>query len=153
MNAIKSFAVVYCPNSEDMKYVGSVSDYIAGGMPDPVLMTEQEANDLVDELTKYVDEEQLGSTEMENKIAHDAFDAGEWGFKVEQDLTFDVQFDNDTMSNSKGFHSTYEECMEYIRANRGTSHNSYSYFADYKGGVVSIVCNETGETVYSEEVK
>ena len=27
------------------------------------------------------------------------------------------------------------------------------YFEDYKGGIVSIVCNETGEEVYSERVK
>jgi len=28
-----------------------------------------------------------------------------------------------------------------------------SYFADYKGGVVSVVCNETGEMIYEENVK
>lgn len=36
----------------------------------------------------------------------------------------------------------------------GNAHNgtNESYFADYKGGTVSIVCNETGETIYEEEV-
>lgn len=40
--------------------------------------------------------------------------------------------------------------MDYIRSYNGTSE---SYFADYKGDTVSIVCNETGETVYETVVK
>lgn len=46
--------------------------------------------------------------------------------------------------------ATIEYCREYIRQNNGTNE---SYFADYKGGMVSIVCNETGETIYEEEVR
>ena len=68
----------------------------------------------------------------------------------EETRTYDVQFDDDTASNRKGWHETYWECFWYIRHFNGTNE---SYFQDYKGGVVSIVCNETGETVYTEEVK
>jgi hypothetical protein len=34
--------------------------------------------------------------------------------------------------------------------NNGTDE---SYFADYKGGTVSVVCNETGEKVFETKVK
>ena len=64
--------------------------------------------------------------------------------------TYDVHFNDDYDSNNKGMTATLEECKDYIRYNNGTDH---SYFADYKGGIVSIVCNETGETVYEEVVK
>lgn len=59
-------------------------------------------------------------------------------------LTYDVVFNDDESSNSKGMASTIEDCREYILENNGTS---WSYFGDYKGGTVSIVCNETGEVV------
>ena len=62
--------------------------------------------------------------------------------------TYDVHFNNDTNSNNKGFSQSLEYCRGYIELYNGTDE---SYFADYKGGTVSIVCNETGETVYEEE--
>lgn len=64
--------------------------------------------------------------------------------------TYDVHFNDSENSNSKGFKLTFDECKAYIAANNGTDN---SYFADYKGGDVSIVCNETGETEYSEAIK
>lgn len=64
--------------------------------------------------------------------------------------TYDVHFDDDTDSSSKGWEDTYDECMEYIRHYNGTNE---SYFEDYKGGTVSIVCNETEETVYEEMIR
>lgn len=64
--------------------------------------------------------------------------------------TYDVHFNDNENSNSKGFSITIEECRNYINSNNGTNN---SYFKDYKGGSVSIVCNETGEEVHSEEVK
>ena len=64
--------------------------------------------------------------------------------------TYDIYFNDEYDSNNKGMKATLEECKGYIRYNNGTDH---SYFADYKGGTVSIVCNETGETVYEEEVR
>lgn len=64
--------------------------------------------------------------------------------------TYDVHFNDANDSNNKGFKESFEYCKDYIESYNGTDE---SYFADYKGGVVSIVCNETEEEVYSEEVK
>lgn len=64
--------------------------------------------------------------------------------------TFDVMFNDSSDSNSKGWSESYEYCLDYIKNYNGTNE---SYFADYKGGTVSIVCNETGEDVYDEEIK
>ena len=94
-------------------------------------MTEEEFDELFNELLNW-----------ENERAS-------W----DDNLTYDVVFNNDCNTNNKGFSSegaTYEYCRGYIESYNGTDE---SYFADYKGGVVSIVCNETGETVYEEEVR
>ena len=63
--------------------------------------------------------------------------------------TYDIYFNDSENSNNKGFEMSYDYCLNYIRENNGTNH---SYFADYKKGTVSIVCNETGETVFETEV-
>lgn len=65
-------------------------------------------------------------------------------------LTYDVHFNDENDSNSKGYKTDYDYCKEYIDRNNGTDNG---YFADYKGGTVSIVCNETGETVYEEDIR
>ena len=65
------------------------------------------------------------------------------------DYTYDVEFNNDENTNSKGWHCTYEECEDYIRQYNGTNE---SYFEDYKGGTVSIRCNETEEVVFETEI-
>jgi len=64
--------------------------------------------------------------------------------------TYDVHFNDNKDSNSKGFEMTIEDAKSYITRNNGTSE---SYFADFKGGIVSVVCNQNGETVYEEIVK
>ena len=64
--------------------------------------------------------------------------------------TYDVVFNDDYRSNNKGWKETLDYCIDYIKSNNGTDN---SYFADYKGGVVSIVCNETDETVFDKPVK
>ena len=74
------------------------------------------------------------------------------GIEVEWETTYDVVFQSDTDSNSKGFHSSIEDCKKYIEVNNG-SPSDYSYFSDYKGWMVQIVCNETGEVVYECEVR
>lgn len=66
------------------------------------------------------------------------------------DLTYDVHFNDSTDSNNKGFKHSFDYCKNYIEQNNGTKN---SYFEDYHGGIVSIVCNETEETVYEEEVR
>lgn len=69
--------------------------------------------------------------------------------KAMKTKTYNVVFNDETSSNDKGFEMSYDYCLNYIRENNGTNH---SYFADYKKGTVSIVCNETGETVFETEV-
>jgi hypothetical protein len=64
--------------------------------------------------------------------------------------TYNVHFDDVQDSNDKGMSVTMQEAIDYIQTWNGTNH---SYFEDYKGGIVSVVCNETGETVYEEEIR
>lgn len=64
--------------------------------------------------------------------------------------TYDVYFNDATGSNNKGFNESFDYCMSYIEDYNGTDE---SYFGDYKGGRVSIVRNETGEEIYSENVR
>lgn len=65
-------------------------------------------------------------------------------------LTYNVVFNDENNSNDKGFEQTLDYCKNYIATYNGTNE---SYFADYKGGIVQIVCNETEEVVYEEEVR
>ena len=60
--------------------------------------------------------------------------------------TYDVIFNDDNSSNRKGWHETFEYCKNYIESNNGTNN---SYFADYKGGHVSIYCNEIDQVVWT----
>jgi len=76
------------------------------------------------------------------------YDGGHFYAEIAQ--TYDVHFNSETDSNSKGFKETLDYCKDYIEANNGTNE---SYFEDYKNGIVSIVCNETGEEIYSELIK
>lgn len=77
-----------------------------------------------------------------------------WSYKIASRVydvycTYDIFFNNDTDSNSKGFAVSFDEAKEYIKQYNGTNE---SYFADYVGGTVSIVCNETGRIAYQEDV-
>ena len=89
-------------------------------------------------------EDSQGSLDDAIFIANDAY------AQLKDKRTYDVCFNNSENSNSKGWHESLEYCKEYIRENNGTNN---SYFADYKGGVVSIFCNETEEDVYTQVVK
>lgn len=65
-------------------------------------------------------------------------------------FSYNVHFNDSESSNDKGFEQTLDYCKHYIDTYNGTNE---SYFADYKkDGFVSIVCNETGETVYVTDV-
>lgn len=64
--------------------------------------------------------------------------------------TYDVFFNSENASNNKGFADPVLECVNYIDWYNGSNE---SYFKDYKGGLVSIVCNQTGEVVYEERIK
>lgn len=64
--------------------------------------------------------------------------------------TYQVHFNDDTRSDSAGVDfSSIEEAKAFIERYKGTS--SF-YFEDYKGGMVSIYCIETAETVYEESI-
>lgn len=63
--------------------------------------------------------------------------------------TFDIYFNDDNNSNNKGFSLSFQDAKAYIKRYNGTNE---SYFQDYKGGTVSIVCNETQEVVYDEAI-
>ena len=63
---------------------------------------------------------------------------------------YDVYFDDEYESNCKGWNVSSAECKDYIDAYNGTNE---SYFADYKGGTVSLYCSELDKTVYETEVK
>lgn len=83
-----------------------------------------------------------------DKLVEEFAPAAEYDYTIEE-LTYDVCFDDDMASDCKHFHSSIEECRDYIKWYNGTNE---SYFQDYKGGTVSIRCNETGETIYEEEI-
>lgn len=63
--------------------------------------------------------------------------------------TYDIVFNSNTSTMNKGFAYTQQECMDYIDSYNGTNE---SYFADFKGGSVSIFCNETEETVFETQI-
>ena len=63
--------------------------------------------------------------------------------------TFNVVFHDSENSNSKGFAITLEEAHNYIKTYNGTNE---SYFQDYKGGIVQIVCNETEEVEFETKI-
>ena len=65
-------------------------------------------------------------------------------------LTYDIHFDDENNSNNKGFNDSFQECKEYIEMENGTNN---SYFPDYKGGTVSIYCNELDRLVYETEIE
>jgi hypothetical protein len=64
--------------------------------------------------------------------------------------TYDVHFDDNDNSNSEGFEMTFQDAVSYITRHNGTNH---SYFADYKGGIISVVCNQNEKTVYQQKIK
>lgn len=63
--------------------------------------------------------------------------------------TYDVVFNDDQDSNNVGINGSYSECMAWIENNRG---DASSYFGDYKGGTVSVYCEELEEYVYTESI-
>lgn len=69
--------------------------------------------------------------------------------KEAEELTYDVHFNDSSNSNAKGFKETVDYCKNYIEARNGTQ---ASYFPDYVGGTVSVVCNKTGETVFETKI-
>lgn len=63
--------------------------------------------------------------------------------------TYDIVFQDSENSNNKGFQVSLEDAKDYIAQHNGTNE---SYFADYKGGMVQVVDNESGEVAFESEV-
>jgi hypothetical protein len=72
------------------------------------------------------------------------------GYFYAEKLTYDVVFDDDNSSDRKGFAESLSYCKDYIQLHNGTNE---SYFEDYKGGTVSVICKQTGDNEYAETVK
>ena len=64
--------------------------------------------------------------------------------------TYDVVFNDDQQSNSKGFRYSLKEAKSYVKTYNGSNE---SYFQDYKGGTVAIKCNEDGIFVFETKIK
>lgn len=71
-------------------------------------------------------------------------------FKKKVMKTYDVHFNGANGSDSKGFNGSFGYCKNYIETCNGTDE---PYSGDCKGGTVSVVCNETGEEVYPEDIR
>lgn len=150
---MKKYAIIYSIDGFETRYVGSILDYRDGGLTDPILMSKEEAENLLSELNDYVKNEFIGKTDYDNEQAHWTFERGIWGFKLDEfdiEETYDVVFNDDVGTNAKGMQATKEDAIYYVQHFNGTN---VSYFADYKGGVVQVVCNETGDVVYEEEIR
>lgn len=65
-------------------------------------------------------------------------------------LTYNVLFHNGIESDRKGFHTSFENCLIFIKNNNGSNKAG---FAEYHGGIVQIICNETGEKKFQTIVK
>lgn len=98
-------------------------------------------------IPEYVKEafEKEGCIADKNGIQIGNFETLNYGQETEE--TFDVIFDNDQNSNSKGWKQSFQFCMDYI-----DQAPSGSYFEDYKGGWVSIVSNTTGERIFGRTI-
>ena len=86
-NKIMKYAVVYFNEQGQDKYVGSLMDYKAGEFSaDPILMSDAEANELLEELDNYVRNEEFKNNDNADAALY-AYEQGRWGFYVE-DLDF-----------------------------------------------------------------
>ena len=63
--------------------------------------------------------------------------------------TYDIWFSDDDNSNNKGFRSSFAWCMDWVSIHSATRTGG---FEDYKGELVCITCNETGENRYTAEI-
>lgn len=61
-----------------------------------------------------------------------------------EELTYDVIFNDDSNSNSVGIHGSIDDCMSWIDSHDG---DLSTYFGDYSGGSVSIVSDNTSEVI------
>ena len=89
---MKNFAVVYNGYNDVSKYIGSLSDYKCNEMSsDPILMSEEDANALLEELDNYVRKEEFADCTDKDAALQSYFNS-EWGFQIE---VLDVDDDPD----------------------------------------------------------
>lgn len=62
--------------------------------------------------------------------------------------TYDVHFNDSDNSNNKGFKLSENACLDWIYNNKNTD----LYFNQYKGGIVSIVDNESGKIIIEQSI-
>ena len=80
---MKNFAVVYNGYNNVSKYIGSLSDYKCNEMSsDPILMSEEDANALLEELDNYVRKEEFADCTDKDAALQSYFNS-EWGFQIE----------------------------------------------------------------------
>lgn len=87
--------------------------------------------------------------DSEGRIVRLYYRVGETDINRALATDYNIIFNDDQDSSDKGFAQTLDYCRNYIKTYAGTNE---SYFADYKGGVVSIVNNKTGQIVESYSV-
>jgi len=76
-----------------------------------------------------------------------AFIGGQY-FEIKKQ-TYDIRFQSNDSSMNKGFRFSLEQAENYISIRNSTNN---SYFEDFKGGMVQIVCNETEEVIFETEI-
>jgi hypothetical protein len=120
-----------------------------------LLKLAQVANDYAMQTGYYQTTELLDIIEPDGNVTiftfgEDTASIGGQYFEIEvEKQTYDIHFQSNDSSMNKGFRFSLEQAANHISIHNGTNH---SYFQDFKGGLVQIVCNETEEVVYETEV-
>lgn len=102
-----------------------------------------------DEAHEFSTQQEAEQKAREIEKAFKAYDV-EVVCEVSKKETFDVVFNDGEKSDRKGWHETFSQCKDYIETYNGTDE---SYFADYKGGVVSIVSNTNNDVIQEFDVE
>lgn len=63
--------------------------------------------------------------------------------------TYDIYLSDEGNSNNKGFSLSLEAAIDKVFDMLQTKD---SYINDYKGGTISVVCNETEDVVWAKEI-
>jgi hypothetical protein len=133
-------------------YVYDNEDYIEenGGNAAEYILADTEAED--QGWLFFLSDEEIEKFENDKDFREDTI------FKIKEFVNenydyqvrnYNVIFNDDTNSNDMGFENTRKYCEDFIKCNNGTD---YGYFEDYKGGTVSIVCNESDKTVFETKI-
>lgn len=114
----------------------SLIEYYSEDITDPILKNDIKIDDSLSFADVIPTEKKHGYFSPAKKLEEYLYD-------------FDIHFNDSENSNNKGFSMSLDDAKSYIEQYNGTNE---SYFKDYKGGIVSIVNVESGETFYEEEI-